>query len=606
MGSLEERPENPDWLEKVKRGIMNQKKMGLPAFAKVTVFAGFLVVAFAGCDQLANLKLDMDEGDSKTTLPAGVVDSGCTPVVSVDATTKHFAKEANCDTPMTVYIKNESGGVLDTDNMYFVYSNVTESDKSLAMGSGSGVSLQMMPDIQFSPSMEENPLHPPVPDGVTQFNNDPSLRPPLLLPAPGEAPPPQSPQYNMGSVTVGSTTRNWTDSNYNTVATTLRAYATTYAGNKVYVWIQNGSTMLGSQDVMEKFNGCNVINGGSCTFGEYANSIYKMVRDIAGAEWGSHLYSNLLASTETDVHIVYYDITPDGQPWGILGYYWSANNYMKSSFAASNEALVFFMDAPTYKSGPPGVEKLNGTLAHEFQHMIHFYQRTIKRGVNSPTWMNEMASMTVEDLVATVVGGAGSGPAFGNGSRLARYVQNPNCNLTIWNSGSGTTACTGWQDSYATSYSFGGFMARQYPGFIHHLLTSTQNNMAAVQDAIVLAGYTDTWQTAFSRWGTTFAMNDDELGNAKANYAPGFGFIAQGDLQAVEVWGDATDTVNPPKNANLGVTTKIYSTPPATIRAYSNVIHKFKANDTLANASVLTQENIVLPTGVKLTVVVTP
>ena len=57
-------------------------------------------------------------------------------------------------------------------------------------------------------------------------------------------------------------------------------------------------------------------------------------------------------------------------------------------------------DGPTWEVTDRGPSVIIGTLAHEFQHMIHFYQKPVVRDADSESWLNEMASEVAEDLIA--------------------------------------------------------------------------------------------------------------------------------------------------------------------------------------------------------------
>lgn len=76
-----------------------------------------------------------------------------------------------------------------------------------------------------------------------------------------------------------------------------------------------------------------------------------------------------------------------------VGYFWSLNegteaeaqalgDYYGSTFH-SNEKHIFFVDPEN------PVDDLKGVLAHEFQHMINFRQRSLVRDWDEPTWINE-------------------------------------------------------------------------------------------------------------------------------------------------------------------------------------------------------------------------
>ncbi|MCK9280833.1 MAG: T9SS type A sorting domain-containing protein [Melioribacteraceae bacterium] len=102
----------------------------------------------------------------------------------------------------------------------------------------------------------------------------------------------------------------------------------------------------------------------------------------------------------------------------VAGYFFSGDQYTKAQFASSNEAEIFYIDAnPWDLTKEQDQENASSTLAHEFQHMIHYnyYQR-------QETFFNEAFSLGAE---------------FINGFPIYsqyRYAGEPNHYLLDWRS----------------------------------------------------------------------------------------------------------------------------------------------------------------------------
>ncbi|KUO60997.1 hypothetical protein APF79_12625 [bacterium BRH_c32] len=76
----------------------------------------------------------------------------------------------------------------------------------------------------------------------------------------------------------------------------------------------------------------------------------------------------------------------------VAGYFFSGDQYTKAQFASSNEAEIFYIDAnPWDLTKVEDQVNASSTLAHEFQHMIHYnyYQR-------QETFFNEAFSLGAE------------------------------------------------------------------------------------------------------------------------------------------------------------------------------------------------------------------
>lgn len=159
------------------------------------------------------------------------------------------------------------------------------------------------------------------------------------------------------------------------------------------------------------------------------NDIYEWITGIFGVQWGDHVLSYMLPPENSEITILLYDIGNDDNVFETNGYtagfFHPKDNYLQSYQSESNERIMFYLDAPAFASpfyGADGNWDIDdplpqdqiSTLAHEFQHMIMFYQKYVRHFPHWPeTWLNEMCSLMAEDLVADkmgVVGPVGSLP----------------------------------------------------------------------------------------------------------------------------------------------------------------------------------------------------
>ena len=120
------------------------------------------------------------------------------------------------------------------------------------------------------------------------------------------------------------------------------------------------------------------------------NDIYEWVTALFGEEWGAHNLPELI-DENNQIHILLYDIDNDNSTTGgVLGYFWGKDNFKKSYMPHSNERVMFYIDAVLLATSGWGGEIIS-TLAHELQHMIHFYQKIVLKNARvSDTWINEM------------------------------------------------------------------------------------------------------------------------------------------------------------------------------------------------------------------------
>jgi len=137
--------------------------------------------------------------------------------------------------------------------------------------------------------------------------------------------------------------------------------------------------------------------------------------------------------------ILLLDIKDDYETTGsyVGGYFSMLNEYTQKALDAynaqngtdfkSNEREMFYMDINP--GDPKDIKQFCGTLAHEFQHMIHFNQDPM-----SDTWINEACSQ-----YATYICG------YGHPNQIKSFLRNPDTSLVNWGGG---------VDSYGAVYLF--------------------------------------------------------------------------------------------------------------------------------------------------------
>ena len=236
------------------------------------------------------------------------------------------------------------------------------------------------------------------------------------------------------------------------------------------------------------------------------NDIYDWLTAIFGAPWGAHPYTNILPpESASQIHVLFYDISFAG------GYFYAMHNYLRShrdNSIDSNERLMFFMDAPATASS---LNWAIGTLAHEFQHMIHFYQKIVRQGGRSETWLNEMASELAVDLVADKIeidgprGVAHSDPTAGAGGntqgRLPWYNLHNSKQVTEWAAPA----------AYSIQYALGAYLARTYGGaaLFGDIVRNVQPGVAAIEAALRTQGHAISFEDVLANWAVANLLSDN-------------------------------------------------------------------------------------------------
>ena len=172
----------------------------------------------------------------------------------------------------------------------------------------------------------------------------------------------------------------------------------------------------------------------------------------------------------------------------VSGFFYSINQYLnddlKPSLQFSNEAEILHID------GKEGLSHLEDgkfeTIAHEFQHMIHF-------GLDSDEniWVDEGASMFAEYLI-------GEDP-FNTGSYKSRFSSNPDVSLTYWD----------YHDSqglamanYGAAYAFFLYLSEHYGGssIIQNIVNRSGDGISSILYALKSEGYSVQFKEVFRNW----------------------------------------------------------------------------------------------------------
>lgn len=268
------------------------------------------------------------------------------------------------------------------------------------------------------------------------------------------------------------------------------------------------------------------------TAADRSSSIYAWVTNMLGDEWGAHsgsiVYGGALVpliSESGNITIFIADIDDDNSNnGGTVGYFYSGDTI--PSFPFSNERVMFTIDSVmygtgdgTWDSGDYWPETVFSTLAHEFQHMIHFYQKGVVAGgdyFKEPTWIDELCAMQVEDLLADKMGvpgprgvAAADGTAGVSGNvdgRMPLYLVWPDLAPGDWDSASETNVLY----YYSWAYSFGAYLTRNYGGaeFIRRVVQSQEADATAIASAAqAYSGGEETIETLLRRWGAAVYLS---------------------------------------------------------------------------------------------------
>lgn len=251
-----------------------------------------------------------------------------------------------------------------------------------------------------------------------------------------------------------------------------------YITDHLYLWIQNG--VNANQTDVKKL---------AETFEDH---IYPTDREFFGSEW--------TPGVDNDPHL--YILLAGDLGKDLAGYYSSSDEYNPEVHEYSNAHEMFLLNADNIRLDD---EFTYGVLAHEFQHMIHWY-----RDLNEETWLNEGFSELAALLNGYDVGGFDQS-----------YTTDPDLQLTDWSSGVGDNSA-----HYGASFLFVSyFLDRFGENATKAVVAAPENGMNSITKVLADLHKTDaatgkalTADDVFSDWVVTNYLNDPSVEDGRYAY----------------------------------------------------------------------------------------
>jgi immune inhibitor A len=224
----------------------------------------------------------------------------------------------------------------------------------------------------------------------------------------------------------------------------------------------------------------------------FEDSIYPTNREFFGSEW--------TPGVDGDPRL--YVIYARGLGNSIAGYYSSADQYHPMAHEYSNAHEMFLLSADNLYLDDSFTY---GVLAHEFQHMIHWYQDR-----NEETWLNEGFS----ELASFLNG-------YGTGGSDYVYAQDTDQQLTTWPNNGYTIP------HYGASFLFVNYFLNRFGAeATQAVVRSDANGMASVDQVLEEMGIRDpltglpiTAEDVFGDWAVANLLRNTTLLDGRYGYA---------------------------------------------------------------------------------------
>ncbi|HAL62772.1 MAG TPA: hypothetical protein DCP08_10255 [Chloroflexi bacterium] len=215
----------------------------------------------------------------------------------------------------------------------------------------------------------------------------------------------------------------------------------------------------------------------------FEEKTYPTDREFFGSEW--------TPGVDSDPHLNILHARGLGD--SVAGYYSSADEYSRIVHEFSNEREMFYINADNVTIGS---DFYNSVLAHEFQHMIHWYNDR-----NEDTWLNEGFS----ELAAYLNG-------YGTGSFEIAYAMRPDTQLNSWPDEPGEAG-----PNYGGAYLFTFYFLERFGEEATRALVAHPANGIASVDAVLLEfGYS--FDELFADWVVANYLDDPSLEDGRYGY----------------------------------------------------------------------------------------
>ncbi len=274
-----------------------------------------------------------------------------------------------------------------------------------------------------------------------------------------------SPDYPVGTRRVFHVSNVDTDERFDIEA--ILEYKTA----RVYMWVEDGVAF--DQGDLE---------AAADLFEEHT---YVTDRAFFGSEWSP--------GVDNDPHVSV--LHARGLGFTVAGYYSSRDEFVSAVRDDSNEMEMFYINIENVTIND---EFYNGVLAHEFQHMIHWYQDR-----NEETWLNEGFS----ELAAYLNG-------FDVGGFEWAFAVDPDLQLNSWPDSPGTAA-----PNYGAAYLFAAyFLDRFGPEATQALVAHPENSFASVDGVLDDLGTELTHEDLFADWTVANLLDEPSIADGRYGY----------------------------------------------------------------------------------------
>ncbi len=218
---------------------------------------------------------------------------------------------------------------------------------------------------------------------------------------------------------------------------------------------------------------------------EFDQVIYSKSRSVFGSEWNPGIDND----QRITVLLTQLKVTAGG-------YIRTHDEYLQSQVASSNQREMIYLNAPNVFSSIN-----NSFLAHEFQHLISFYQKSVLYNLEEEVWLNESRSEYAPTACGYNDKYAGSYLA----DRVDIFIDSPTDPLGEWKNRI---------EDYGAASVFIHYLTGHYgDNLITQMVLNEQTGIKSVNRALANLGEDKTFSDIFADWAVANYLNDCQIGS---------------------------------------------------------------------------------------------
>ena len=226
---------------------------------------------------------------------------------------------------------------------------------------------------------------------------------------------------------------------------------------------------------------------------DFDDTIYPRMRNIFGTEWNPGI------DNDSKITILFTRTKEN-----VGGYFNPNDEYSKDVIVSkkSNEREMIYLNILFIDD-----ERIKSFLAHEFQHMITWYNKNKLNNISDNIWLNEVRS----EYASTAIGYDDNYNASNLKARISGFKTNPVDSLTEWQNKI---------YDYSSVNLFSQYLADQFGENIFRIMISNNKiGIESINDALLTLNQKETFRSVFENWSVANYLNDITVGsNEKYGY----------------------------------------------------------------------------------------